>query len=281
MRTATRRAAEGLVLAGGIGLLVPRARANKLARQGLDGAGRRLRYLSGRLDGWSYRLRGRRPDPEVIDNVLADRIRSSLGGLEKRLDLPHVHVTVEHHVALLHGEVGTDEDADEIERAVAAVSGVEGIESYLHVGLAKGDTRPSEGRAVHPPSPALRQLLDAATQAGVPAATAGHVVHGILATLADRLPPGERDQVAAHLPADVRPLFAPPRRRRRQAPARTVDELVARIVAATAELPPEKAEQVTTAVVGAFRDLVPDEAGGVAAVLPGELRALWLRQPSG
>lgn len=275
MRTATRRAAEGVLLAGGIALLRPRTRGVKWARRGLDQTSRRLRFLSGRLDGLSYRMRGRRPDPGVIDNVLADRIRSSLGGLEKRLDLPRVHVMVEHHVALLHGEVASPDDAEEIERAVAAVSGVEGVESYLHVGLATGDSRPSEGRAVHPPSAALQELLAAATGTGVPEEAAEAVVHGVLATFADRLPADERDQVAVHLPADVRLLFRPPRRTLRAAPARTVHELVARIAETTADLPPERATEVTEAIVTVLRGLVPDEAAGVAAVLPEELRGLW------
>lgn len=42
--------------------------------------------------------------------MLADRIRSSIGRLEARLDIPHVHVTVQQDgAALLHGEVGTAE----------------------------------------------------------------------------------------------------------------------------------------------------------------------------
>jgi uncharacterized protein (DUF2267 family) len=54
-----------------------------------------------------------------------------------------------------------------------------------------------------------------------------------------------------------------------------VHDLVARIVAATPELPPDTAEQVTAAVLDAFRSLVPEEAADVAAVLPEELRRLW------
>jgi hypothetical protein len=53
-----------------------------------------MRYRSGQWMGVSYRLRGRRPDPNVSDDILADRIRSSIGGLEARLDVPRVHVTV-------------------------------------------------------------------------------------------------------------------------------------------------------------------------------------------
>jgi hypothetical protein len=106
-------------------------------------------------------VRRRHPDPEVIDNVLADRIRSSIGALEKRLDLPHIHVMVDDHVALLHGEVASDADVDELMEAVAAVSGVVGVESYLHLGLTGGDNRPSAGRVGQSPSDAMKRLLDA------------------------------------------------------------------------------------------------------------------------
>ena len=52
-----------------------------------------------------YRLQQRHPDPNVDAVTLADRIRSTIGPLERVLDLPHVHVMVEGHVALLHGDV--------------------------------------------------------------------------------------------------------------------------------------------------------------------------------
>ena len=280
MRIAARRAAGGLVLAGGVVLLVPGTRANKLVHHQLDNAGKKARYAAGRMRGVSYRLRCRHPDPDVFDNVLADRIRSALGGLEKRLDLPRIHVMVGDHVALLHGEVSSDADADELERAVAAVTGVIGVESYLHVGLTHGDTRPSAGRSAHPPSGALQRLLDAAVDAGVDPGSALPVVRGVLATFADRVPAGERDHVAAHLPADVRLLFTPPRRTHRHAPPRTVPELVAGVAAATSELPHDKAQQATAAVIETLRELVPDEALDVTAVLPEELRALWQGRPT-
>ena len=136
-----------LMLAGGAFLARQRREVVSLTAQAVRIAGRRLRYLSGRLEGISYILEGRHPDPNVPDSVLADRIRSELGGLEKRRDLPHVHVMVEDHIALLHGEVDTRDDAAAIESAVAAVSGVQDVKSHLHIGLLHGDTRPSEGRA--------------------------------------------------------------------------------------------------------------------------------------
>ena len=275
MRTAIKRVLGGVVLAGGVVSLRPGTRANRLARREFDEAGRRLRYLSGRVRGATYRLRRQRPDPGVIDNVLADRIRSSLGALEKRLDLPHIHVMVDDHVVLLHGEVASDANVDELMDAVAAVPGVVGVESYLHVGLLSSDNRPSEGRAVYPPSDALRRLLDAATGAGVVHDSARPVVRAILATFADRLPDTERDHVRAHLPADVRSLFTPPRRTPHKSPPRTVPELVGRVTELTDELPRDKSEQVTVAVLESFRSLVPEEADDVGAVLPTELRNLW------
>jgi hypothetical protein len=121
-------------------------------RRALHPLARRVSGLRGRLRGDIYRLRRSRPNPDVVDLVLADRIRSTLGPLEKRLDLPHVHVMVHDHIALLHGDVSSYREVDEIDTAVAAVSGVAGVDSWLHVGLIAGDTRPSTGRTVVQPS---------------------------------------------------------------------------------------------------------------------------------
>lgn len=275
MRIPAKRIAGGMVMAGGAVVLRPGSRATKAVCHQISRASRQLRYASGQLQGVRYRLQGRRPAPDVIDNVLADRIRSQLGSLEKRLDLPRVHVMVEDHVALLHGEVATQADAERIERAVDAVSGVGGVESYLHIGLGPGDSRPSVGRQAHPPSAALRRLNDAAVEAGTAPDAAAVVVRAVLASFADRLPSVERQQVAAHLPADVRGLFSPPRRARRASRVRTVHELVSQVTAGTEQLSSVRAERVTTAVIRVLRDLVPDEAGDVSAVLPAELRVLW------
>lgn len=276
MRTTTRRTAEGLAVVGGaIVVLRPGTRVNRAVRHQAEALGRHLRHFGGRLHGASYHLRGRQPDPNVSGNVLADRIRSSLGPLEKRRDLPHIHVMAEGRIALLHGEVGTEAEADEIEAAVETVSGVLGVESYLHIGLARGDTRPSAGRAVEQPSEARRRLFAAATSTGINPNDAPSVVRAILATFAERIPRDERDQVATHLPADVRSMFNPPRRIRQLAPVRTVLELVVRVASTTDVLPDDRAVEVTRAVVRELRALVQDEAADVAAILPTELRDLW------
>jgi uncharacterized protein (DUF2267 family) len=224
-----------------------------------------------------YRLGGGHPDPDVSDLVLADRIRSVLGPLEKRLDVPHVHVMVEDHVVLLHGVVPTEACAEEIEEAVGAMGGVRGVESYLHLGLGANDTRPSAGRQAHErePSAAKQRLLDAATGAGVDDAAALPVVRAILATFAERLPTAERDQVAVHLPADVRALFVAPRRHRHTKPARRVGELIANISGSLTLVPLDVAVHATRAVLETLHALVPDEAADVAAVLPARIRQLW------
>ena len=130
MRKLVARAGVVATAVVGVRALVgPGTHGRALLRRGRDRMARKARHLAGRWQGVSYRARGGRPDPTVSGTVLADRIRSSLGPLEARMDLPHVHVMAEDHIALLHGDVATAEQADQMEAAVAAVSGVEGVES--------------------------------------------------------------------------------------------------------------------------------------------------------
>ncbi|MEX2032446.1 MAG: BON domain-containing protein, partial [Dehalococcoidia bacterium] len=169
MRTTVRRnLMVGLGALSAVAIVGRKTAPGRVLRRGVDLLARRLRYAQGRLEGIRYRLAGRTPDPGVSDDVLADRIRSSLGSLEKRLDLPRIHVMVDDHVAILHGEIPAATDAAAIERAVSDITGVCGVESYLHVGLGAEETRPSAGRAqaAATPSPALRELLEAAERAG-------------------------------------------------------------------------------------------------------------------
>ena len=189
--------------------------------------------MRGPWQGVRYRLRGEHPDAEVSDLVLADRVRSSLGPLEKQLDMPRVHVMVDDHVVLLHGDAPGEAEARAIEKACIEISGVAGVESYLHVGLLPSDSRPSEGRAHPAPSTARKRLVAAAVAGGVDPGAAGLAVRAVLATFAARLPDGERQHLLAHLPDDVRGLADPPRRHGdRPSRVRTTPELVHEVLRA-------------------------------------------------
>jgi len=282
MRTTRRLVQFGALVAGAIGTVAvtaPGTAVGRAARRLSERFARDVRYATASAPGILYKLSGRRPDPNVPDDVLADRIRSTLGPLEKRLNLPRVNVMVEDHFALLHGDVPSHTAAHAIEHATMRVSGVSGVESHLHVGLVRGDTRPSEGRAaLQPPSHALQALLDAASGAG--AGDARSAVHAVLCGFSDRVPVDERDQVFAHLPADVRALAGPPRRHGERPPRlKSIPQLVA-AVTAEGGIEAERAEAITRAVVSALRTVVPDEAGDVAAVLSTELRELWTAAPA-
>jgi len=108
----------------------------------------------GRFEGAMYRLLGRHPDPDVDDATLADRVRSQLGPVEKRLDLPRVHVMVDGHVVHLHGDVEWPHEEATLVEAARQVAGVEAVRSHLHRGMLRSDTRPSQGhtalRGAHP-----------------------------------------------------------------------------------------------------------------------------------
>ena len=161
--TLTKRLTQVAGLAAGmigmVGAMAPETGVGRLTRGLARRLSRDVRYAASAAPGIAYRLSGRRPDPDVSDDVLADRVRSAIGPVEKRLDLPRVHVMVEDHVAILHGDVPDDDDAGELQRAVMHVSGIDGVVSHLHLGLIAGDTRPSEGAAVTPPpSDAMREL---------------------------------------------------------------------------------------------------------------------------
>jgi uncharacterized protein (DUF2267 family) len=239
-------------------------------------ARRKARYLEGSLEGLAYRWEGRRPDEEVTDVLLADRVRSMLGPLEKRRDLPHVHVMAEGHTVLLHGEVPGAGDAEAVERAVALMPGVHAVRSFLHVGLLPGDTRPSEGRAEPTPSKAYERLVGAAGAALGDPAAGRYAARAILSVFAGRLPDGARRHLLTHLPDDARALCQA--RLRQWQPPEQVDTLgdfaiaVAPFGRTTA---PDEVTRAIVAVIGELARLVPEETDDVAAVLPDELRAAW------
>ena len=120
---------------------------------------RPVRELRGGLLHLRYALLGKLPDPCVPDDVVADRVRSALGPLEKLLDVPHVNVTVCGGIAMLHGAVTSKQDDEALASAAFDVPGVLGVESHLHVGLDRCETRPSTGRAQHIVDEVTRSLV--------------------------------------------------------------------------------------------------------------------------
>lgn len=142
------------VLEAVIGPRFPRRRAEAVTRA--------ARYQTGRLQGLRYRLAGRQPDPSAHGALLADRIRSASGPLERRLDNPRIHVLVEDHDVLLQGDVVSADQAETLVQAVYRVPGVRRVRSHLHVGLFSGDTRRSQGAGRHPQSTAVAGVLAAA-----------------------------------------------------------------------------------------------------------------------
>lgn len=236
---------------------------------------RRRHYEEGRWKGILYRTSTRFPDPDVDEDLLADRVRSMLGPLEKRLDIPRVHVTVEGHRVILHGDVDHSESADAIVTATKRISGVREVVSHLTVGFTRSDTRPSQGRATKVESVAYKDLTRAATGAGVGDAEAPAAAGAVLLTLFNRLPVGTRQHLASHLPRDVVELIPPVDWKK--APSARVhhpEEFIAE-VATFASMPPESAGSLVTAVFSTLRELVPEEVQPVAASLPSELRELW------
>ena len=109
--------AAGLVagVIGVIGAVAPETGVGRTARRLAGRLARDVRYAAASAPGIVYRLSGRGPDPDASDDVIADRVRSAVGPLEKRLDVPRVHVMVEDHIAILHGDVADDNDAGAIQ----------------------------------------------------------------------------------------------------------------------------------------------------------------------
>src|SRR5688572_4813768 len=102
-----------IAIGGALGLrrfLGPGTPGGRRLRAARSRAVVRLRMAAHRSQGARYRLTGRHPAAGVDDKTLADRIRSTIGPVQKRLGLPRVHVMVENGTALLHGEVRSQSD---------------------------------------------------------------------------------------------------------------------------------------------------------------------------
>lgn len=264
-------AGAGAVLALGIAGLERTAAGRRLSRRLARNVTRAARYESGRLEGLRYRMAGRAPDPGVTDALLADRVRSVLGPLERRLDVPRVHVLACGHGVMLHGDVGTEGEAARIVDAVRAVPGVGTIDSHLHVGYFAGDSRPSEGAGRAHESAAMHRLVTAAHGAGAAPGTERAAARAVLATFLTAMPAGQRRHVMGHLPADVQALVEEGPRVP-HAPLRHVDDFAA---AALPTLRPDVRRVIVESVLGALRELVPEEVEDVSAVLAEDLGSLW------
>ena len=90
-----------------------------------------LRRTLNQAHGLVYRATRRHPSTTVDDTVLADRIRSTIGPLEKQLHNSRINVTVENGIAILHGDVASSEAATRIAEAVRGIAGVRGVRSHL------------------------------------------------------------------------------------------------------------------------------------------------------
>lgn len=235
---------------------------------------RRIRNLGGRLMGLGYRLQGREPDPDVSDAVLVQRVRSELGLVTRRLDLPHVHVTsLDGHVQL-DGRVSCGLDVDTIVAATKEVAGVVDVNADLIIGLRPGDSRPSEGAAGQV-SQARRELLGVVRALDVGCESD---VERLLGATLDRtlhlLPPGERQHVVGHLPADVQKLVGSPRLLPEERRLTTPDDLFLAVADRTGRTV-GTTEPVARAVLATLAELVPEEVHDVRAVLPAGLKDLW------
>lgn len=261
--------AAGLATSAALALTVT-ARGRRRIRRTARRAVRKARYLAGHARGIHYRLVHGGPPEDVSDAILVQRIRSKLGPLERRLDVPHLHVSSDNRNVSLHGVAATADDAQQLEDTVRAVSGVRGLTSHVRVGFGPGDTRPSQGR-VAASSEMRRELRAVAQNLGLD--DKDEVVGTVLSVFLHRLPSGERNHVLVHLPADVRALTGPvvPREA-----GRIPDEAALReAVTSSGAVPTEKADQLIRAVLAVLRRRVTEEIADIEAVLPTGLKPLW------
>jgi uncharacterized protein (DUF2267 family) len=285
-RRRLRRALPPAVLAGAACavaalLLAPVRRvAARTLRALRRGPGPAARYLGGVSRGLRYRISRRAPDPWVGDDVVAARVRSALGRVERELDIPRVHVSVVHHTVMLHGDVVDESQVRRLHDLAATVPGVHDVRSRLHVGLTPNDSRPSQGGRHAAPSYARRLLIAAAREGGVPADRAPVLADAVLNAVLERVPASTGDHLLAHLPKDVRTSAV--RKRRRDIPRheRTLDSFIEE-VASVALLDEDVARRGAQTVVQGLQKLAPEEVDDIAAVLPADLRSFWLQSAAG
>jgi BON domain len=124
-------AATAIGTAVGAKLGIDRLRKSARVRSAGADLRRRSHHVAGRAKGLAYHTLRRHPDADVDDATLADRVRSSIGPLEKRLHTPRVHVTVEHGTVILHGEIADNQAEAQIVSAIKDIAGVRAVQSHL------------------------------------------------------------------------------------------------------------------------------------------------------
>jgi CBS domain-containing membrane protein len=214
------------------------------------------------------------------DGILADRVRSELGPVLKRLDQPRVHVMAAQGIVSLHGDVSDTPAKAAIEAAVRRVSGVASVRSHLHVGLQPGEMTPSEGH-LHERSPLLRRLEQAVRMCGyLTDAEARYVLRAVLGVFSARLPDPQRRRFLEHLPDDVRRLALPAHWLTSDVRAISSEHDLAQTVAVAMRDDRPHADRLLRHVLPIVRDHAPEDADTIAQSLSAELRAVWLEEPA-
>lgn len=253
-------------------------RARATGRSARGRAEKGMRRAGGKLQGIGYRMQGRRPDPDATDEILEARVRSELGPVAHRLDLPRFDIAVDHGRVTVTGVVADEADIVIVERAILDVSGVRTVAPRLRIGLEPGDTRPSEGRRAESPSGLKRDLIGAVHALDIgDEAEAARLAAATTSEFLAVLPAGERRHVVGHLPADVRAMIdgSPPLPA--LAKPRSPQAFFTAVGGATGRTEGTSA-QVAAAVLDVLRQAVPEEVADIEAVLPADLKTLW-QQP--
>jgi CBS domain-containing membrane protein len=215
------------------------------------------------------------------DGILADRIRSSLGPLLKRLDQPRVHVMASQGDVTLHGDVSDLQAKALVESSVRSVAGVNRVRSQLHVGLQPGESTPSAGHRSER-SPLLRRLEQVARESGFGSeAEARYVLRGALGVFTARLPEPARHRFLDHLPGDVRRLASSAHWLTSDIRTVTTEHDLAQTAAVAMLTDRMHADQLLRRVLPVLREHAPTDAAAVADALPPELRAVWTGTDAG
>ena len=237
--------------------------------------GKRLRFLvvvAAVMAGGRWLFAHRRGDAGVVVSDLRTASRFGcrrshagrpgpvgVGPLERRLDLPHVHVMAEDHVVLLHGEgrgrrgCGRDREC----RAPRVRCRGSGVVSPCRPTARRHSAVARSGGAAAAIGGRAQALLGAAAESGSWRGARLRSGPGDLVGVRRSDPGGRRAQLLAHLPHDVREMVTPPRYLGRASRRpRTMHELFSNVFTET-DAPLRHAQLVVQAVLYQLRRLVP------------------------